>query len=316
MQPTQLAPFALSPYGEAGPATIVIAHEADRRQISAVLQQMGARLVANLDWPDLPARLDGQAWLDLLIADCAGLPQEQLADALALLTGPLADGRTRTIVSVTLDQLDEVGAILGWDDLLCDPSPAELETALAVALAQARRGQRLNDASREEAARKARITEEVARFTETLTRIALQADRLTSTPLPPVDVPDQPWMSGEQENARLTPVAVRNLIRTRRLREQYLGEGLFADPAWDILLDLFASELEQHRVSVSSLCIAAAVPPTTALRWVTAMIESGLLERRPDPLDRRRAFVALSARTEQALRDWWAAAGRLGLWRG
>ena len=43
-----------------------------------------------------------------------------------------------------------------------------------------------------------------------------------------------------------------------------------------VLLDLFAAELEGNRVSVSSLCIAAGVAPTTALRWIARMTDMGL----------------------------------------
>ena len=59
-----------------------------------------------------------------------------------------------------------------------------------------------------------------------------------------------------------------------------------------MLLDLYAAELEGAQVSVSSLCIAAAVAPTTALRWIGRMTEAGLFVRQPDPFDRRRAFLA------------------------
>ena len=38
---------------------------------------------------------------------------------------------------------------------------------------------------------------------------------------------------------------------------------------------LMAARLEQQRVEVSSLCIAAAVPPTTALRWIKALSDAG-----------------------------------------
>jgi DNA-binding MarR family transcriptional regulator len=55
-------------------------------------------------------------------------------------------------------------------------------------------------------------------------------------------------------------------------------------------------------VSVSSLCIAAAVPTTTALRWIKQLADRGLLERRSDPADARRAFIAL-APTAQAAMD-------------
>ena len=87
---------------------------------------------------------------------------------------------------------------------------------------------------------------------------------------------------------------LREMIKMRRVRDQYFDHSLFADPAWDILLDLLAARLEGKKVSVSSLCIAAAVPPTTVLRWLTGMTESGLLVRHHDPSDARRMFIALS----------------------
>ena len=62
------------------------------------------------------------------------------------------------------------------------------------------------------------------------------------------------------------------MIRARRLRARYFPEDLFADPAWDMLLDLLQAEIAQLRVPVSSLCIAAAVPATTALRWLKTMV--------------------------------------------
>nr|WP_277924321.1 winged helix DNA-binding protein [Sphingomonas sp. CROZ-RG-20F-R02-07] len=73
-----------------------------------------------------------------------------------------------------------------------------------------------------------------------------------------------------------------------------------------MLLDLFAAELERAKVSVSSLCIAAAVAPTTALRWIARLTEAGLFERRPDPADRRRAFMALTPRASDGMRRYFA----------
>ena len=65
--------------------------------------------------------------------------------------------------------------------------------------------------------------------------------------------------------------------------------------------------------TMNSLCIAAAVAPTTALRWINKLIAVGLFERRPDSLDRRRAFVALTARASAGLGDYLAALRRAGL---
>ena len=86
-----------------------------------------------------------------------------------------------------------------------------------------------------------------------------------------------------------------------------LGEDLFADPGWDILLDLFAAQEEGQQVSVSSLCIAAAVPPTTALRWITNMTEAGYLVRRQDPHDARRVYIELSEAMAGKLKDYFEA---------
>jgi DNA-binding MarR family transcriptional regulator len=103
---------------------------------------------------------------------------------------------------------------------------------------------------------------------------------------------------------------VRSVIRARRLRARYFAEDLFADPAWDMLLDLLQAEIAQLRVPVSSLCIAAAVPATTALRWLKTMTSEGLFVRRADPHDGRRVFVELAPKTSEALRRYFAEVGQ------
>ena len=58
---------------------------------------------------------------------------------------------------------------------------------------------------------------------------------------------------------------------------------------------------------------ALALAPTTALRWIGKMVDAGLFVREPDPFDRRRAFMALSARAGEGMRAYFAAARRAGL---
>ena len=100
---------------------------------------------------------------------------------------------------------------------------------------------------------------------------------------------------------KLSAAQVRAHIRNRRARESYFPNSLFADPAWDILLDLMAARLEGRRVSVSSLCIASAVPPTTALRWIKTLTDEKFLARSADPADGRRIFVHLTDRAVAAM---------------
>jgi hypothetical protein len=102
------------------------------------------------------------------------------------------------------------------------------------------------------------------------------------------------------------PRLVRRIIRQRQLRARYFDDALFADPAWDMLLDLTAARAEQQRVSVTSLCIASGVPPTTALRWIGQLTAAGLLDRVDDETDRRRAFLTLSDKAADAMARYFA----------
>lgn len=94
---------------------------------------------------------------------------------------------------------------------------------------------------------------------------------------------------------------IRRLIKVRRDRDRFFPAEIFADPAWDMLLDLSAARLEGKTVPVSSLCIAAAVPTTTALRWIRSLTEAGLFERRVDPGDARRTWIFLSQGAADAM---------------
>ncbi len=100
---------------------------------------------------------------------------------------------------------------------------------------------------------------------------------------------------------------LRTIIAARGLRNRFFPGDLFADPAWDILLDLSRAALDKQQVSVSSVCIAASVPMSTALRWVRQMTEAGLLSRWTDPKDRRRDLIALTDKTADLMKEYLAA---------
>jgi DNA-binding transcriptional ArsR family regulator len=117
--------------------------------------------------------------------------------------------------------------------------------------------------------------------------------------------------TADQAAQTITATQIRDLLRARRIRADFLPGDLFADPAWDMMLDLLAAQLEHERVSVSSLCIAAAVPPTTALRWIRTLTDKGLVERQADPHDGRRVFIALAQEAADALTRWFGASRRL-----
>jgi len=93
---------------------------------------------------------------------------------------------------------------------------------------------------------------------------------------------------------------VRRLARCARLQQdrvlagQYVGFSLCADPVWDMLLELYVASSCNYPLSLSSLGLAANVPPTTALRAIRTMERARLVIRTPDLRDGRRIHVLLT----------------------
>jgi hypothetical protein len=215
------------------------------------------------------------------------------------------------IVNASLPMLDHVAAVLDAPSVALMSEAAPTDWIAALALAGTDRAPMLREVSIDETLRLQRLSDEVSRIAQALSDLA----GVTPTPMPGFNAemigyrapPMKPLASAQ--NAADT---VRKMIRLRRLRDRHFPGDLFADPAWDMLLDLMAARLEGLRVAVSSLCIAAAVPPTTALRWIKTMTDHGLFIRDADVMDGRRVFIELSDQAASAMDAWLSAAKSSG----
>ncbi len=259
---------------------------ADRRPIETARERIELQAAATAVWIELDR--DGGTAADELLGHIAS---------------DVEKGRYRAVVSATADLIDPVMSRLDSSnvELIVDADDAERAAALALTVAKAGLQPRLSDvAADRNAARLRQLSEEVNRIASTLARLSTGPGGAPPA-LTPTASEDLPVVSAE---------TVRSVIRARRLRSRYFAEHLFADPAWDMLLDLLQAEIAQLRVPVSSLCIAAAVPATTALRWLKTMVQEGLFIRRADPHDGRRVFVELAPETSAALRRYFAEVGK------
>ncbi len=288
----------------------------------------GARTIGPVPFADAAAALADAPMIDAVLIEASGSPtgangHEALGHALDAASAWLATSDAAIIIAFDDTQIDEVTArlLVGRVQLLCMPTAAERVTALVLALARQGttgvqgRVRQDDDDQTYTSQRLSQLNAEVARIAETLARLATTEPRGA-----------RPAMFGDRAIAYRGPdtavqtsdgqpvsaAEIRQAIRGRRLRDQYFGAGLFEDPAWDMLLDLCAADLERGRVSVSSLCIAAAVAPTTALRWISRMTEAGLFEREADPFDRRRAYMQLSTKARDGMHEYWRAVKRAG----
>jgi hypothetical protein len=286
-----------------------------RAQIADDLGGAGFR---SIDGGSLAALLDGPITLlgDVVVVDCPvtgsrGLESVTLA-GLARLDMRVARSGAKLIVATNLAGLDDVFGVLDQSNPQILVSPSRAERVIAVGRVMGEAGAaRVREMGEDDRVALLRLSQQVE-------AIARSLDRMTKAPTGPAGVvgemrrdyrgPEQVSGFGAAQT-QLTlpdPAIVRQIIANRQARGRFFDPELFGDPAWDMLLDLTAAHGEGAQVSVTSLCIAAAVPATTALRWLTQMVEVGIFRRVPDPVDKRRAFIALSDKAIAAMAGYFA----------
>jgi hypothetical protein len=290
------------------PPPLLIAADSEVAGVRArhTVTMAGLRVADVVGIVEAPERIRQQVsasalWIELELDQGPGI--DTLLDTVAT---DVAHARYSAVIAAPIALLDRIGsyALDTGVDFIVDAGDAERMAALAVAVSGAGREARVSDVSADKsAARLRQLSEEVSRIASTLARLSggpsAVPRHLESEP-----ISDAPPVSAE---------TVRSVIRARRLRARYFPEDLFGDPAWDMLLDLLQAEISQLRVPVSSVCIAAAVPATTALRWLKTMVQQGLFVRRADPHDGRRVFVELASEASQALRRYFAEVGQVAV---
>lgn len=264
MNATQIERYDLT-YSNKTPVLIGASSDAGMARAVRTVEAAGCRIGDTVPLESARERIERQIaasaiWLEV-DRDC-GTPMDDVLDCIVR---NVAGGRFAAVVSTMSDLIDPIAARIDEAaiEVIVDADEAERAAALAIAAARVGMERRLSDiASDQNAARLRQLSDEVSRIAATLARLSSGPARAA----PPMEVAprsDVPEVSSE---------AVRSVIRARRLRARYFAEELFADPAWDMLLDLLQAEIAHLRVPVSSLCIAAAVPATTALRWLKTMV--------------------------------------------
>ena len=115
-------------------------------------------------------------------------------------------------------------------------------------------------------------------------------------------LPQAPPSEGLSDD-KLAVIAT-SIYRARRRRLEYFDADLFAEPAWDMLLDLFVNKALGRRISTTSLCLAANVPQSTGLRYLALLEAKALVRRRPAPDDGRVTLVDLTPRGYKQMRRY------------
>lgn len=85
----------------------------------------------------------------------------------------------------------------------------------------------------------------------------------------------------------------RVILANRRRRSAIFGTQMFSEPAWEILLTLYADQQAQ-RYTQSGVIDASGTSKTTALRWIDYLLERDFIRREDHPTDKRLKFLTLS----------------------
>ncbi|MFC0202824.1 MarR family transcriptional regulator [Novosphingobium soli] len=100
---------------------------------------------------------------------------------------------------------------------------------------------------------------------------------------------------------RLLVEGARQLLQARKKIASLAPKGLFRDPAWDMMLELFISGEEGGILYVKQIMIASGESTAAAMRRIDRLHEADFIERIQDPLDHRRVIVRLTERGRQAM---------------
>ncbi|MFD2782840.1 winged helix DNA-binding protein [Novosphingobium pokkalii] len=306
-----MQPLAVSIFADRGYLRAEMAEDAAAAGLRVAQTSDLERLVADVATPGLG---------DVVLVDCPVIDGSELA-ALSRLDSRAAQSGSQLVVSTSIGSLDEVYGCLDQSEAQILVTPSRAERVIAMGRVLARTGNRVRELGEED-----RLT--LLRLTEQVTNIAARLEQLSSGNNVDAETASAFRFNGENGEAGPTrlddgtdrlvrtarpplpdPRLVRKIIRQRQLRARFFEGDLFADPAWDMLLDLTAARVEHVRVSVTSLCIASGVPPTTALRWIGQMTDAGLLQRVDDETDRRRAFITLTDKAADAMARYFAELG-------
>lgn len=142
----------------------------------------------------------------------------------------------------------------------------------------------------------------IVRLTDQDVRDATRLFRLLSHPAGGLPPETKLLRASDGQPTREDLVArARIILNSRRLRWRYFSPAIFGEPAWDVLLVLYVTEVSDARLTIGKLADWIKTPHTTALRWVGYLEKERLVERQPHPTDRRVIFIRLLEKGRVAL---------------
>lgn len=93
----------------------------------------------------------------------------------------------------------------------------------------------------------------------------------------------------------------RIVLNSRRRRTQYFNRAMFGEPAWEVLLALYITELSEGPQSIGRIADWIRAPLTTVARWIDYLEKERLISREAHPNDKRVIVIRLSEKGRELM---------------
>ena len=116
----------------------------------------------------------------------------------------------------------------------------------------------------------------------------------------PAEEPPPGQPASEDELASLARI----IFHSRRTRARHFKRAMFGEPAWDVLLLLYAADRSGSRQTLTKLAGSIEAPLSTVNRWIGYLEREQLVQREPHPTDRRVVFIGLLPKGRQSMTEY------------
>lgn len=136
------------------------------------------------------------------------------------------------------------------------------------------------------------LTEHDAREATRLFRLLSEAMR---------DPSDAERSSDEGTTAESLVSRARIIFQSRKARMRHFNRAMFGEPAWDMMLALYITDIDGSRLTASRLAELIEQPFSSVLRWIDYLEKERFIERKQHPTDKRVLQIRLLEKGRQTM---------------
>jgi hypothetical protein len=115
---------------------------------------------------------------------------------------------------------------------------------------------------------------------------------------------ENPFNQDRRPTELSTWLTARELLHQRRQRRRFFSTSMFGEPAWEMLLELFAQTPADKGMTVGRLISSADVPVSVGKRWIEYLERERMVFRDPDDSDDLETAIDLTREAEAKLASY------------